>query len=320
MSTSPDREQVAALLDRWTAAGIIDGGQAERMRADMVRPDDRTTSTSDRRRAVAVEALAYLGCAVVAGGVALVVAQYWSDLTTIARLAIVGGSCAGLLLAAALVPSGLGGAPARLRAVLLLASTAAASGVLVLLTDDVLGLVGSESFVVVAGGTAAYAAVLWVSNRSPLQQVAMMIAAAIAAASVLRWAGADPDARGLGVWVVGVSWAALGWTHVLRPRRLALALGTATSILGAMTTAGSDLGLVLVVVTVCAAVAVAVIAQDLVVLGVAAVGVVLNVPVAMQRWFAGSMSAALALIVAGLALVGVAVWISRRNEPARRRG
>jgi hypothetical protein len=319
MGASLDHAQVTALLERWTAAGFIDARLADRMRADAVELDTGTEPGSpDRRRALAVEALAYLGSAVVVVGAALIAAQFWSDMAAAVRIAVVAAASGVLLLAGSLAHGDVGGAPARLRAVLFLASTAATAGALGLLANDVLGLAASDSFVLVSAGTAGYAVALWVVTRSPVQQVAMMVAGAATAAAVISRADVDPDLTGLGVWAVGVAWAALGWAGALSPRRLALALGAASAIFGAMLTAGSDLGLLLVLCTVGASVAAAVIAQDLVLLGVAAVGVVVNVPVAMQRWFPDSLAGAFALVVAGLALVGMAVWISRHGGTAER--
>jgi hypothetical protein len=309
-----DRAEVTALLDHWTAAGFIDTELADRMRADV-----GEVGTADRRRAAAVEALTYLGSAVVLVGAALIAAQYWPDLATAARVAVVAGTSAVLLLAGALVPGHTDGAAARLRAVLFLASTAGVVGALALMADDVLGLAWSDSFLLVSAGTTGYAATLWVVTRSPAQQVGMMAAAAATAAALLNRADIDDDLPGLGVWAVGVAWVALGWAGALRPRRLALALGAATAIFGAMLTAGSDLGLVLALGTVGATVAAAVLAQDLLLLGIAALGVLLNVPAAMQRWFPESLAGAFALVLAGLGLVGVAVWIARSGRTGRRR-
>jgi hypothetical protein len=319
MDAGPDSAALAALLQRWTAAGLIDAQLAERMRADVAGPDDMG-GPAGRRRAVAVEALAYLGSAVVVVGAALIAAEYWSDLATGARFVVVAGTSVVLLLAGALVPGHTGAAWARLRAVLFLASTAAFAGALAVLADDVLGLPHDHSLVVVAAVSAAHAAALWLVTRSPAQQVGLMVAGAVTAAALINRGGGDPDLPGLGVWGVGVAWAVLAWTGVLRPRRLGLAAGTATAIFGAMTTAGSDLGLALDLATVGAAVALAILAQDLVVLGIAALGVVLNVPAAMQRWFPDSLSAAFALVVGGLSLVGVAVWIARAGRGVARSG
>jgi hypothetical protein len=196
-----------------------------------------------------------------------------------------------------------------------LGSTAATAGSLALVASDVLGLAERDQFLLVSAGTAAYAGSLWLGNRSVAQQAAMMAALAVTAAALLHRADASPDLPGVGVWAVSLTWAVLGWRHLLEPARTALALGTAGAIFGAMLTQGSDAGTGLAVATVTGAVTCAILLQDLVVLGVAALGALLTVPVAMGRWFPDSLAAALALVVVGLALVATAVWIARRRRP-----
>jgi hypothetical protein len=82
-----------------------------------------------------------------------------------------------------------------------------------------------------------------------------------------------------------------------------------------MLTEGADAGIVLSLVTVAAAVACSILLQDLVVLGVAAAGALFTVPVAMGRWFPDSLAAAVALVVVGLALIGIA---ARRADAAEK--
>jgi hypothetical protein len=309
-----ERDQIATLVDDWVHEGLVPPTGADRIRSDLARLTGAPAEPgqSGPTRSLAVEALAYVGGAVVVAGTVLVTARYWSALGTAGRLATVVTAAVVLLVAGLAVPARWGGASARLRAVVWLGSTAATAASLALVASDVLELVERDRFLLVSAGTAAYAGALWLGNRSVAQQAAMMAAIAVTAAAVLHRADASPDLPGVGVWAVSLAWAVLGWRHLLEPARTALALGTAGAIFGAMLTQGSDPGIVLAVVTVAGAVTCAILLQDLVVLGVAALG---TVPVAMGRWFPDSLAAALALVVVGLALVATAVWIARRRKP-----
>lgn len=304
-----DLDELSGLLDRWVTEGVVDAAQAERMHRDL-----RGLEPTARRGSVAVEALGYLGGAIVLAGSMLITAWYWGDLTSGGRLGIVAGTTVALLLAGLVVPWRTSAAGRRLRGVLWLAATAALSGALGLLAGDVLDLRPRTALVVVCVGAAAFAGALWWVARSAVQQLAMMVTLAAAAAAVLLRADIAADLPGLGVWGVGVAWAVLGWAGLLAPRRLALALGTAMAIVGAMMTSGSDAGQVLVLVTVAAGVVTAIALSDLTVLAVAAVGALVNIPAAMTRWFPDSLAGAFVLVAVGLALVGVALGILRRER------
>jgi hypothetical protein len=311
-------ERIASLVDGWVEEGVVPAAGAERVRSDLARlaaapsPGERRT---ERTGSLLVEGLAYVGGAVVVAGTLLVTARYWSSLGSSGRLGTVVTTALALLVAGLVVPARRGGASGRLRAVTWLGSTASVAGSLALLSSDVLGLAERDQFLLVAVGTAAYAGALWMHTRSPLQQVVMMAAFAVAAAALLHRLTANPDLPGVGVWAVCLAWAFLGWRDVLEPGRMALALGTAGAVVGGMLTEGADAGIVLSLVTVAAAVTCSILLQDLLVLGVAAAGALFTVPVAMGRWFPDSLAAALALVVLGLALVGTAIRIARRRGP-----
>lgn len=303
------------LLERWLAAGVITVDQAERM----VATGGTARAARRGRTPLAAEALAYVGAAVVLAGAGLLATYFWSDLGDGARLTVVASAGVLLFVAGAAVPAH-SAAGRRLRSVLWLASTAAWAGTGMVLFDGVLAsqdLADDTVAVLVAAATTAYATGLWVALRYGLQQAAMMVAAASLAAALA--ARLDlPGEPGLGVWVVGVLWSGLGLTGVLVPAETPIALGAATAVFGAMTTAGSDGGMALVLTTVAAVLAVALLRHDLVLLGVAAVAALVNVPAAIARWFAGSAPAAIALLLAGGVLVGLAVWMTRRSGRGER--
>jgi uncharacterized membrane protein len=314
-----DGVEVAGLVDQWVAEGLIDTAQAQRMHRGLEELE-RDGEHHARRGSVAVEALGYMGGAIVVAGSVLATARYWGSLTDGWRLALVVGTAVALLVGGAVVPSRPGTAGQRLRGVLWLSSTAAAGAALTVWASELLGLHARTTLLVVGLGMAAYAAGLWWVEHSAVQQLAMMATLGLAAAAAIHRADLSADLPGVGVWAVGVSWALLGQAGVLVPRQLAVGAGTAMAIGGAMATTGSDAGVVLTLVTVAAAVGAAIALRDLVVLAIAAAGALVNIPAAMTRWFPDSVAGPVVLIAVGLVLVGVALSIlqrGHRREPLR---
>jgi len=312
---------VTALVDDWVAEGILSPEQADRIKTRChgvelsVLPSRHAPTAS-----LAIEALSYLGGAIIVVGALSLVAQYWDGLTTVMRLVIVGAACVGLLASGFAVPDRLQDAAARLRAVLWLAATAATFGFLALLASDVLDLGGHDLLLVASSGTALMAGALWVLRPAPVQQLAMMVTLMIAAGFAIADFVSTVSLPGLGVWGVAAVWVALGWRQVLRPRRLAVTAGAAAMVVGAMITSTEDAGIVLALATTAAIVAAAMASRDLVLLAVGAVAALVVLPTAVSTWFPDTLAAPMALLAVGACLVFAAIWTSRRRvEPAAAR-
>ncbi|HET7734491.1 MAG TPA: DUF2157 domain-containing protein [Nocardioidaceae bacterium] len=308
---------VDELVDRWVQEGLVTSVQAERMHAEVATLEGSAGQQRTRAASVLAEALGYVGGAVILAGSLLIGSWYWEDLTTGVRIGLLMGAATLLLGAGALVPVTTGEVGERLRSVLWLASTGAVSGSLGVLVADVLDVGDADGFLVVAGGTAVYAAAQWVAGRGFLQQIAFMVTLALTAVATINKADLADDLPGLGAWVVGIGWALLGWRGVVGPRRPVLALGSVMTVLGAMTTGGADAGMALTMVTVLAVVVCAVALRDLALLAVGTVAALVNTPAAMTRWFPDSIAPAFALVLVGVALVGTAVWVTRQGRSRR---
>jgi len=117
-----------------------------------------------------------------------------------------------------------------------------------------------------------------------------------------------------GSWVVGVAWALSAQAGLVRPALLARRLGALGAGGGALAVAGTGWGSVLALATVIALVAASIRLRDMVLLVIASVAALFIVPPVVGLWFPGVLSAALALLLAGLALVGAAVLVARRRR------
>ena len=92
-------------------------------------------------------------------------------------------------------------------------------------------------------------------------------------------------------------------------------LGAAVLIFGSMTLMGERWGAVLGLLTVVALVGVAVATRNLPLLGIASLGTLVVLPSAVTTFFPGALSAAIALLVVGILLVGAAIFTARRRGP-----
>jgi hypothetical protein len=304
------------LVAAWVADGIISPEQAKRILERGA--GTPSVPAPQAMRPLIVEVIGYLGGVVVVVGCGVLAGLYWSELGHVAQVALLMSAAAALVAAGFAVSPRIGGAAVRLRSVLWVAATAAWAGAVgVWATAMAPWWVQDHVGVLVTAGATVLAAALWTRHRVVLQQVLTMGLLAALAATTIADIGSARDWPGVGVWIVGLAWLALGWVGVLRPARVSRALGAATTVVGAMIAAGSSAGTVLMLLTALGVVLLAVFLRDLVLLIVGALGLLQGIPTAVNRWFPNSIVAALTLLVVGLGLVGVAVWIARRPAPGR---
>src|SRR5262249_55251307 len=156
---------VSVAVDRWVAAGIITGEQAERIRTDLA-------EHAPRRGSLVAEALGYLGGVIVLVGLGLVFSLSWDRLSTAGRLGVAIGTSVAFVVAGTLIPvRRLGATGTRLRAVLWAAATIGAAASLGLLGHDVFKWDMTETMLLWTVGAAVLSAVLWAFNRHLLQHL-----------------------------------------------------------------------------------------------------------------------------------------------------
>ncbi|TCN29636.1 HAD superfamily hydrolase (TIGR01509 family) [Kribbella orskensis] len=259
-----------------------------------------------------IEALAYLGGAVVLVGAMLIGAQYWPDLGTGTRLIIVATTALVLLAAGFAVPAGTGAVPRRLRAILWLLSTAAGAAFWALLGDQSL-LWGAEDTALLTGlATTMYAAALWAVSQTALQQVATFAGTLITAGTAGAQLAGD-SWPGIAIWVTSLAWLVAGRAGVLASKRLTQAAAAAGLVLGADMTMPADGGIVFALATTIALICAGVIWREIVVVLIGAIGLVQVLPMAVTTWFSGRAAAPMALVLGGGLLVVAAVVLARRT-------
>jgi hypothetical protein len=313
----PDQRQAPDLVSGWVAEGIITDEQADRIRARDGRFLTALAPAPARpsMMPLVVEALGYLGGAIVVVATVLIAQQYWADLGNTVRLGLLGAAALFLLVGGWLVPTRLEDVGTRMRSVVWVVSVAALAGFLGVWGSKVADLHGSDLALVVTGGTAAYAMAMFLARPSALQQLAMMgLIGGTATAALANVVGGD-SWPGVGFWVVGVAWIVLGQVGALRPVRLARVAGAVLTLIGSMMTTSNlaDPALVFSLLTVTAVVTLAVVLSDLALLAVGSLGAIQAIIAAANEWFPNSLAAAVALLLVGGGLVATAIWIARRR-------
>jgi hypothetical protein len=314
----PSSHDLAGAVDRWVAAGIITNEQAERIRADLA-------AHTPRRGSLVAEALGYLGGVIVLVGLVLVLGLSWERLDTTGRVAVVGGTALALIVAGFPIPvSRLGATGTRLRGVLWTMATAGTAGTLGLVGSEVLEWDTEQTMLLWSAGAAAVSAALWALNRHILQHVttfaALLFAAFWAGDTLVEGAELERSSAvltwvvpGAAVWLTGAVWFALGLLRVL-PRGGAV-LGAMGLVIGGLCLLRDEWGPLFGLATVIALVVVAVARRELAVLAVGSVGTLIMLPFAVDQYLPGGVfSTALALILAGLALVATGVYTARRRR------
>jgi hypothetical protein len=309
---------LATSLRRWVDRGLISPEQAERILAAEEGAAEETPAAQPASRASLVaEALGYVGGVLVLVGAVIVAGRYWSQLGVGGQLSITFGAAALLLATGIAAPARRGDVGRRLRGVSWLLSAALFGTGLGLLGDEVLDLPGETVALVAAGGTAAYAGLLWWRHRGVLQQAALVVALAIAAGSATAHLPGDDDALiGLALWGVGACWAVLGWGRVVAARNAAYALGGAVVVIGAQFAVESTWGAVLAVGSVVALVVAGVVLRELLLLAVGAVGALVTVPSVVGQYFPDTLAVPLALVGCGVLLVAGAIYTARLRRAA----
>lgn len=206
---SPEESAAIAAYEAVEAATVVGGeaGPPEPPSPPATSPAVVHHLRSDRVPIVA-EVLGYLGAALATAGVMLVVSRFWTDLAASGRVALAGGAALALGLAGLAVHERVDPALARLRAVLWLASTAAAAlaaGVVAdALADSPAPIIGT-----VATTAAVVSGAMWAWRDRPVQQLVALAAVPVA---VGGWVAMTDSvlAVGIAVWLVGAALFAVG--------------------------------------------------------------------------------------------------------------
>jgi hypothetical protein len=313
MAESPDPGALREQLARWTAAGLMEADQADRIEAA---ERERAVTLPGRRLPLVAEVLGYVGAVIASTAIVVTAHQIWKPVPAAAEMAAAAVIAVGLLLAGAALRTSTDPALTRLRSVLWLLSTAGAAAFVAVLTGRYLHLPEADDALTTAAATLACAVSLWWRNRSVLQHLAAFGAAVAVLETGLD--RIDPRAgtfpSGVALWVFALAWGIAVHRGHLAPTRAGMLLSGAAALAGAMIAMDQSAGVLLAIATVAGLFACGILMRQVPLIGIGAVGTLYVVPAAAARYLPGSVAAPVAVAVVGLLLLGAALSLARQRR------
>lgn len=196
------RDDVDALLRRWTSAGLLSAAQADDIRTYETRALASEVRLEQRPRFQAIaEALGYLGGMLGLGGIVILLSRVWDDFSDLIRLGVAAGSSVVFVISGTMVREHSSAAMSRLR-VFLWTLAVATSGVAAwVLAEDVFDFdQARRRWLCVGIVTAALSFSLWAGRLRPVQQALGIAGTAVALGTAIG-EFASVGFCGLGVWV-----------------------------------------------------------------------------------------------------------------------
>lgn len=296
-------------LDRWVEAGLIDRRTAEAIESY----ESRLAEGQGVGRGI--EAIAYLGSALVLIAVSLLAVEFWAEITPWGRFALTAGVTLVLAIVGWLFGRSEVSAVQRAQAFAWLLATLGVALSTSVAASDIAELENQDTFVVVAAVSFIAAIVLWRLRPSILQMVAMGLGAyATVIAVVSRFETASDWVFGLSLAGIGLIWLFLTWRGVLTPTKTSYAVGGIGLLLisfpEALEMPWPLLGLLAGLALMGASVAL----KENVLLGLGVLGLFIYIPMTIFELFGETVGVPFALLITGLVLLGVVLATVRLRK------
>lgn len=311
MTTQRDRGsgELAEVLQRAVEARMLSAEQAQAvLSAEQTRGE-----SGGGGRLLITEVLGYLGGLLALSGAVTLVIQYWREVPTAGRLGLLAAVAAVTWLVGARIVDGSAAALIRLRGALWLASSTSVGAFAGQMAWDVAHAENAAVWLSAGAAASVHSALLWRWRDRPAQHLAGLAGVLMAAGGAAGLAG-GAGAVGLAVAAAGAVWVAGGWLSLLPPEVIALVGGGVAVLVGAGITmddwsdAAPLLGLGAAVVFL--AVGIGTGRMPLTVVGLA--GGFGYLPWTMGHFFADSLGVPVAMLLCGVALLGVTIVVLRR--------
>lgn len=231
-----NESSIGEILERAVTAGLIDDTTRRAIEHNELARRESQPPTG-RGLPAAGEAIAYVGASLLMVGMAVLVGQYWDELSTAARGGLLAFTSAALA-AAALAIGEDDDVRWRLRNFVGLLSTGALAGLTAVTTLDALDWHDEPIAFTIGVLTAAGSWLLWLGKDRPAQQVSFFIGCQLAVGASMSWLD-GPGAIGLAILGVGAAWLVMARRQLLPSPEVAALLAVAAMGVGPGVTGGS---------------------------------------------------------------------------------
>jgi hypothetical protein len=315
------------------AVALVFGGfySWARRRGPLAVGQDTGEKRAERRVSLLTEAVAYLGAILLLAGGVAAIGRQWSGVGSWAHAGILTGAAVFFLLTGVSVRGVREPAIQRLTGVTWLLSVMCAAGAAGYVTYDLIFSftaadqnAGAVTALGVGLAVSAYAAVLWLIRRQPLQIAALfgglvtLICGVIATAAGGRAVNGASLAYALALWGFGLAWAVLGWRRYLEPMWAAVPLGTLLALVApALATGPYGWLYAIAIITAGAVMAVSVPLRNTVFLGLGTVAMFAYVTAVVVTYFRRSLGVPAALSISGALIIVLAVVTARLMRATR---
>jgi uncharacterized membrane protein len=303
-------------LERWRQAGIITATQVDQIRAL------EASSRAEQRIPLVAEVVGYLGTALVVSAVVALAAQFWEDLATGAKIAVLIVITAMLLVAGWAVRDSEEPAIRRLSNFLWLAAVGTTGFLMDEIMTDALD-VETGYPLIIGSAMSALGLALWRVRKSAVQLIGLFAGLIVVMAGIADiWSGADRF--GILAWLLGVVWLVLARLNIVTPERTSYALAGGSMLFGTQWAAfehfedGHGWALGLGLVSAVTLLMLSVSWRSTVLLGIGTTGAFLFLPQITDEYLGDTIGGPSALLVAGVALIGVAVMAVRLRDKVGR--
>jgi hypothetical protein len=192
--------------------------------------DQRT----ERRVSLVIESLATVGAILVLAGSGISISQRWLLVTDWGRVGILTGVAIGFLITGFLVRWFTASATQPLTELMWCASAGCVAGAAAITAAGVYRQPAAMTLLIASGTAAIYSIALWLMCRREMLMVVAFagLVGALCGAIPVAVADATPWlAAGLGLWLFGLAWTALGWLYP-EPLGTSISVGAALALIG----------------------------------------------------------------------------------------
>ena len=302
-------------LRRWVEAGLIDADTATAI--DTYEAGRTGTSRVSR----GMEAVAYLGAALVLVALVVLAVEFWDRIEPWGRITLSAAVTVVLFTVGLVLGRSEEPAVDRAQTFAWLLSVASVALTTAVIFNEITDLEGRQTFLYASLIALVAAVGLWWLRASVLQMVAMGVTAGTTVIAVVAQFQSGPEwAIGLALACLGVLGIALTGLGLLRPPRTAYVLSSIAALAIAFPESNNLPWPLLGLGVALALMGLSVVIDETVLLGLGVAGLFVYIPMTIFELFGESLGVPVALLITGLVLLGVVVLTVRMRRATREDG